>query len=326
MSVPRRLLPLKLQRSSLLLRMLPLLTSQRSHLLRALPRRDKLAVAAQAPPVATAEKPPAADTAEKPPAAVVAAAPPAVEPAKTPAGASVETDENIKAHASVVAAAKEAPIEAKAVVVEPHDVNENASQRPAEPVKADARAEATKPANTQVEQVVAQAPSQVSQPADAPKPSEPTVPELSDFNEAGYQAVAASKSNGKMGQFVRLLLKSQGRMVSDMDAFRAFLPQFSGARGKKSFQALLEELSQAPFVTKRGLEFSEDGYQAVAALKDNGKMGEYVRAYLSSQHKTVVDFDAFRAFLPEYSGMRGTKNFQALARALNSAPFTQAVN
>eukprot|EP00928_Gymnodinium_smaydae_P078477 TRINITY_DN6250_c0_g2_i3.p2 TRINITY_DN6250_c0_g2~~TRINITY_DN6250_c0_g2_i3.p2 ORF type:complete len:154 (+),score=51.37 TRINITY_DN6250_c0_g2_i3:283-744(+) len=75
--------------------------------------------------------------------------------------------------------------------------------------------------------------------------SAPPAPARDELNEAGYQAAAALKDNGRMGLFVRTLLESQGRVVADMDAFHAFLPQFSGLQGTKSFKDLVAELSHA---------------------------------------------------------------------------------
>eukprot|EP00928_Gymnodinium_smaydae_P026356 TRINITY_DN2072_c0_g1_i2.p1 TRINITY_DN2072_c0_g1~~TRINITY_DN2072_c0_g1_i2.p1 ORF type:complete len:491 (+),score=53.29 TRINITY_DN2072_c0_g1_i2:59-1474(+) len=68
-------------------------------------------------------------------------------------------------------------------------------------------------------------------------------------------------------------------------------------------------------------DFSESGYQAIVAVRTNGKMGNYVRTYLASKGKVVSNHSAFVEFLPEYSGMRNSHSFSSLVAALENATF-----
>eukprot|EP00928_Gymnodinium_smaydae_P085949 TRINITY_DN696_c0_g4_i1.p1 TRINITY_DN696_c0_g4~~TRINITY_DN696_c0_g4_i1.p1 ORF type:complete len:591 (-),score=133.67 TRINITY_DN696_c0_g4_i1:56-1828(-) len=148
-------------------------------------------------------------------------------------------------------------------VVEQYPAADDIVKVEAPPVEAPPAA--TTPTMTSAETVVASVPAQDSVPPqstnEAPQPAalpvpvrveaQPTTeaqqaaPARDELSEAGYQAVAALKDNGRMGLFVRTLLESQGRVIANMDAFRALLPRFSGMQGVKSYEALVNELSHA---------------------------------------------------------------------------------
>eukprot|EP00928_Gymnodinium_smaydae_P048509 TRINITY_DN32438_c0_g1_i1.p1 TRINITY_DN32438_c0_g1~~TRINITY_DN32438_c0_g1_i1.p1 ORF type:complete len:575 (+),score=101.24 TRINITY_DN32438_c0_g1_i1:76-1725(+) len=92
--------------------------------------------------------------------------------------------------------------------------------------------------------------------------------------------------------------------------------------------AVAQDTASVPFESVSAsignIHFDEEGYQAVLKLKTNGKMGEFIRGYLKSTNREVSDMDAFRKFVPNFSGMReqGT-TFQMLQTVLDAAPFVK---
>eukprot|EP00928_Gymnodinium_smaydae_P039956 TRINITY_DN2717_c0_g1_i5.p1 TRINITY_DN2717_c0_g1~~TRINITY_DN2717_c0_g1_i5.p1 ORF type:complete len:303 (-),score=62.46 TRINITY_DN2717_c0_g1_i5:130-1038(-) len=152
-----------------------------------------------------------------------------------------------------------------------------------------------------------------------------SVPSTTNFSEEGYQAIAKLKQNGKMGEFARNYLAKEGLDVVDEVAFKKVMPYFSGMRETRTFDRLVATLKAAPYVRPRPPSFNEAGYQMVAALKSNGKMGQYARKFLAKNGYKVTDLEAFQAMLPEFSGRKATHHFEAFKNALTRAPFVEKI-
>eukprot|EP00928_Gymnodinium_smaydae_P027866 TRINITY_DN2140_c0_g2_i1.p1 TRINITY_DN2140_c0_g2~~TRINITY_DN2140_c0_g2_i1.p1 ORF type:complete len:321 (-),score=77.14 TRINITY_DN2140_c0_g2_i1:120-1082(-) len=67
--------------------------------------------------------------------------------------------------------------------------------------------------------------------------------------------------------------------------------------------------------------FDEAGYQAIVELKNNGRMGKYIRKLLAAEGAGVTDEDSFKSFVPKFSGTKGSRSFAKLLSALENAPF-----
>eukprot|EP00928_Gymnodinium_smaydae_P046622 TRINITY_DN3106_c0_g1_i1.p1 TRINITY_DN3106_c0_g1~~TRINITY_DN3106_c0_g1_i1.p1 ORF type:complete len:516 (-),score=126.91 TRINITY_DN3106_c0_g1_i1:781-2328(-) len=69
-----------------------------------------------------------------------------------------------------------------------------------------------------------------------------------EFSDASYEELLARRNNGETGAYIRGLLAACGAKVADMDAFKKFVPEFSGRRGTRTFAQLLDALQHAAFV------------------------------------------------------------------------------
>eukprot|EP00928_Gymnodinium_smaydae_P048037 TRINITY_DN32087_c0_g1_i1.p1 TRINITY_DN32087_c0_g1~~TRINITY_DN32087_c0_g1_i1.p1 ORF type:complete len:294 (+),score=47.11 TRINITY_DN32087_c0_g1_i1:49-882(+) len=127
-----------------------------------------------------------------------------------------------------------------------------------------------------------------------------------------------AKSNSEMEQYLKTYLASLGKKVANQSAFERHIADLRGNRSSRHYQSLMDSVENATFVM---FDFSEAGYQAIVSMRRNGKMGQYVRKYLSSKGKMVSNYSAFKHFLPEFSGMRNSHNFSSLVAALENATF-----
>merc|ERR1711874_705857 len=68
------------------------------------------------------------------------------------------------------------------------------------------------------------------------------------FDEVGYQAVAARKSNVKMNSFIRRVILAHGGRITDKDKLHRLVPSYSGVAGVQSYETLITELAGATWI------------------------------------------------------------------------------
>eukprot|EP00928_Gymnodinium_smaydae_P084932 TRINITY_DN6820_c0_g1_i35.p1 TRINITY_DN6820_c0_g1~~TRINITY_DN6820_c0_g1_i35.p1 ORF type:complete len:668 (-),score=84.20 TRINITY_DN6820_c0_g1_i35:411-2414(-) len=109
---------------------------------------------------------------------------------------------------------------------------------------------------------------------------------------------------------------SNGNLPSDRQGLGC---EKSGESLKPSPEALKSAATSG--VASLNDDFNEATYQKVVELRKNGKMGQFIRSLLTSVHASVTDQKAFAAFIPDYSGVKGSQTFASLVSALRVAPF-----
>eukprot|EP00747_Dinoflagellata_sp_TGD_P089121 gnl/TRDRNA2_/TRDRNA2_164219_c0_seq2.p1 gnl/TRDRNA2_/TRDRNA2_164219_c0~~gnl/TRDRNA2_/TRDRNA2_164219_c0_seq2.p1 ORF type:complete len:482 (-),score=91.22 gnl/TRDRNA2_/TRDRNA2_164219_c0_seq2:352-1623(-) len=139
------------------------------------------------------------------------------------------------------------------------------------------------------------------------------------LDEQGYAAVAAIRSNHEMGLFVRRLAKHLGLRVTDDGGLNGVVPYYSGEVQTQHFDALTQEILQAaqqrswigPEVVADGTSASldDDGYKAVAALRNDREMELFIRRAVTDLGCRVVDEGSLRGFVPYHSGTSATQTF-----------------
>lgn len=146
------------------------------------------------------------------------------------------------------------------------------------------------------------------------------------LNDFGYQKVAALKDNTHMMAFARRILDESDKVTTDQGALDGIVPYFSGEESLQNFGLLRQAVLSAPGTVARSeiqgstAELNNDGYQKVAALKDNAEMMVFARRVLDAHDKKVTDEGVLTGIVPYFSGVVSIQNFGRLSQRLLSAP------
>eukprot|EP00928_Gymnodinium_smaydae_P058757 TRINITY_DN41962_c0_g1_i1.p1 TRINITY_DN41962_c0_g1~~TRINITY_DN41962_c0_g1_i1.p1 ORF type:complete len:615 (-),score=107.78 TRINITY_DN41962_c0_g1_i1:189-2033(-) len=144
------------------------------------------------------------------------------------------------------------------------------------------------------------------------------------LNADGYGMVANQRNASAMELFVRRVVGSVNATIVDVKPLEEFAR--GHAEGKQAYSGLLLELASASWLRDfaapiSAMEFTEEGYKAVANLHKNGEMGKFVRKLVAARGGSINDSAALAAFLPAFSGKKKVQSFAALVSALSSASF-----
>eukprot|EP00928_Gymnodinium_smaydae_P072042 TRINITY_DN55480_c1_g1_i1.p1 TRINITY_DN55480_c1_g1~~TRINITY_DN55480_c1_g1_i1.p1 ORF type:complete len:420 (+),score=89.82 TRINITY_DN55480_c1_g1_i1:75-1334(+) len=174
--------------------------------------------------------------------------------------------------------------------------------------------------------------------------------ESASLNEAGYNAVVSLRSQDAMEAFTERLLAEDGLKIKDTSMLRRIMPFYNGECAKQSMKALRAELHEAtaphgchdawvaqtssakknvsllekkPSVAVKSQHgdvaaLNEDGYLAVAALKDDEEMKTFIRRLSKSEGLSVMNEGGLSGFAKYYSGVCATQSFAALVKELKT--------
>lgn len=163
-------------------------------------------------------------------------------------------------------------------------------------------------------------------------------PEATTLNsvltEDDYQAVAGMRSDDMMKVFVRKLLESTNREIRDESELSGFVPHYSGTIAVQSLDRMLSELQTVNWVVPvpaasrnshvrggRGAPLTEEGYQLVAALRNDEYMKVFIRRLARVTGHWVQDEGALSGFVPHYSGTLAVQSIDKLKEELKAAPW-----
>jgi hypothetical protein len=136
------------------------------------------------------------------------------------------------------------------------------------------------------------------------------------LTEEGYQRVAKMQNNTMMKTFIRRVLSSQARFVTEEAGLSGFVPFYSGKRMLQNLDNLRTELrgSENAWWVGEGVgrtaELSEDGYSQVVAKTSDANMKAFARRLLTADGATVTDEGALSGLVPYFSGTVGEDTFQ----------------
>lgn len=146
------------------------------------------------------------------------------------------------------------------------------------------------------------------------------------LNDFGYQKVAALKDNTHMMAFAKRILDESDKVTADQGALDGIVPYFSGEKSVQNFGLLRQAVLSAPGTVARSeiqgstAELNNEGYQKVAALKDNAQMMVFAHRVLDAHDKEVTDDGVLAGIIPYFSGVVSIQNFGRLSQRLLSAP------
>lgn len=142
------------------------------------------------------------------------------------------------------------------------------------------------------------------------------------LTDDGYQKVFQQQSIGHMRAYLRRFLDSQHLKISEDRAFDEFVRTCTRSTAvQKTLAEILGEVKSAtwvePLSSWRGLSganapISEDGYQLVAALRNNDEMQAFIERVLASEARTAQDEAGLKGILPYYSGVEAVQSLGAL--------------
>lgn len=143
------------------------------------------------------------------------------------------------------------------------------------------------------------------------------------LTEDGYSMVARLKSDAEMATFLRRVVASEARIVVDEAAFNGVVPFYSGTTSAQSLGNLIAEIrhgsSWVGLDIGRTAPLSEEGYQEVAARRNNVQMKEFARRVLAASGSSI-DAGSLNGLVPYHSGKVLVQSFEKLQQDL--APFT----
>jgi len=146
------------------------------------------------------------------------------------------------------------------------------------------------------------------------------------LNDFGYQKVAALKDDTHMMAFIMRILDETDKVTTDQGALDGIVPYFSGRASVQNFGLLRQAVLSAHGTVARSdiqgstAELNNDGYQKVAALRDNAQMMAFARRVLDAREKRVTDDGVLAGIVPYFSGVVSVQNFGRLNQRLLSAP------
>lgn len=142
------------------------------------------------------------------------------------------------------------------------------------------------------------------------------------LDEAGYQKVAALKSNAEMEKFILRTLESLDITVTNTGhrALRGFVPFYSGVKAKGSFVRLSNEVSRISKIPRAWLScrgntasLNEVGFAAVQALRSNDEMAIFAgRVANDMMNLEVLNTTSLAHFVKQYSGDQNRKGYDIL--------------
>lgn len=165
------------------------------------------------------------------------------------------------------------------------------------------------------------------------------------LSEAGYQKVAALKSDEMMQQYMWRILKVHRRQALDLGQFAGLAPYYSGTKDVQTHARLAEELLSMPWAVPVAqakhvdpttgfvavsqpfqqdtdgsvAPLSEDGYRMVAALKNDAAMATFTKRLLASDGLTVRDEGMLNGLVPFFSGTTDVQSLKRLTEQLSKA-------
>eukprot|EP00928_Gymnodinium_smaydae_P055930 TRINITY_DN39394_c0_g1_i1.p1 TRINITY_DN39394_c0_g1~~TRINITY_DN39394_c0_g1_i1.p1 ORF type:complete len:477 (-),score=85.43 TRINITY_DN39394_c0_g1_i1:69-1412(-) len=179
-----------------------------------------------------------------------------------------------------------------------------------------------------------------------------------ELNETGYQQAVALKSDSIMAQYMRKLVSHFGGRVIDDATLRGVVPFYSGTQTSQSYQALVRELADVPWVDWSNVtanfarrialiraektesrrvrlaelaecarapgavaSLSESGYAEVAELRNDPQMEIFIRRVISSHGGRIIAEDDLRGLVSFYSGRLAKQTLNALNAELQRVPW-----
>jgi len=131
------------------------------------------------------------------------------------------------------------------------------------------------------------------------------------LNQDGYEAVARLNSDSHMGRYVRRVLTEMGPFyIADEGRFLGTIKFYSGSKGgavqsfaRLRFEAIGGVRDFEPWLASgESVLLNENGYKAVAALKNDTEMATLVRRVAHHYGCSVVDDGGMMGVVPHYSG------------------------
>lgn len=180
------------------------------------------------------------------------------------------------------------------------------------------------------------------------------------LNERGYRAVVAMNSNAHLRAYMRRILNSAGKKVTDAGAFDAMVEMESDDH--QSFDELRERLVTSEWVADKDnavaeniedlasevvdntsdemlmqelpadekesvgatAPLSQEGYEQVAALVNNKEMKKFAHRILQNDARYATNIGSLTGAIHWYSGRRDTQDFESLRAELRRAWWTRA--
>jgi len=143
-----------------------------------------------------------------------------------------------------------------------------------------------------------------------------------EINEAGYEKVAALKSDAEMEKFILRTAESLDITVAHTGhrALRGFVPFYSGVKAKSSFVRLSNEMSRIAKIPRSWLSrkgnsapLNEVGFAAVQALRSNDEMATFARRVANDMmNLEVLNISSLSHFVKQYSGDQNRKGYDIL--------------
>mmetsp|Transcript_2933 Transcript_2933/g.6388 ORF Transcript_2933/g.6388 Transcript_2933/m.6388 type:complete len:236 (+) Transcript_2933:74-781(+) len=148
------------------------------------------------------------------------------------------------------------------------------------------------------------------------------------LTEEGYQRVADLRNDAEMSLYIHRVAASLGRKVTNLGDLGGFAPFFSGTTQVQSLAQMQAELAGKDFVAE-GVEpefeasLTEDGYQKVAALKDDGKMAHFIRRVCAAEVRRVIDEDGLNGFSPFFSGTTSVQTLEKMREEIRGSSWSE---
>lgn len=176
-------------------------------------------------------------------------------------------------------------------------------------------------------------------------------PNTVPLSEEGYQKVAALKDDEAMLKFVRRHLDAVELRAKTEEKLRGWvssLSSISGTKAKQSFDAMADDLRKVDWLIPNNISgtytkaarraaslrlwpphisfnkadvlntapLSEDGYEKVAALKNDEAMLKFVRRYLDGVGLRATSTQQLKGWVRWFSGTTAKQSFQAMVDEL----------